>query len=54
MADNATLGQPILVNSAGMTIYLFVPDGNGDDECRARGIKANWPPVVADGTPVAG
>ena len=54
MADNATIGQPILVNSAGMTIYLFVPDGTSTTSAVPEGIKANWPPVVADGTPVAG
>ena len=26
-ADNTTIGQKILENSAGMTVYLFVPDG---------------------------
>ena len=53
-ADNATIGQPILVNAAGMTIYLFVPDGTATTSAVPEGIKANWPPVVADGTPVAG
>jgi predicted lipoprotein with Yx(FWY)xxD motif len=54
MADNAAIGQPILVNAAGMTIYLFVPDGTSTTSAVPEGIKANWPPVVADGTPVAG
>lgn len=53
-ADNATIGQKILVNSAGMTIYLFVPDGASTTSTVPDGIKANWPAVVADGTPVAG
>ena len=53
-ADNATLGQQILVNSAGMTIYLFEPDATATTSAVPAGIKANWPPVVADGTPVAG
>ena len=53
-ADNATLGQQILVNSAGMTLYLFEPDGTATTSAVPAGIKANWPPVVADGTPVAG
>ena len=53
-ADNATIGQKILVNSAGMTLYLFEPDGTATTSAVPAGIKANWPPVVADGTPVAG
>lgn len=53
-ADNATIGEQILVNSAGMTIYLFVPDGSATTSTVPEGIKANWPAVVADGTPVAG
>ncbi len=53
-ADNAAIGQPILVNSAGMTVYLFVPDGTSTTSAVPEGIKANWPAVVADGTPVAG
>jgi predicted lipoprotein with Yx(FWY)xxD motif len=53
-ADNATLGQQILVNSAGMTVYLFEPDATATTSAVPAGIKANWPPVVADGTPVAG
>lgn len=53
-ADNATIGQQILVNSAGMTVYLFVPDGTATTSTVPADIKANWPAVVADGTPVAG
>jgi predicted lipoprotein with Yx(FWY)xxD motif len=53
-ADNSTIGQQILVNSAGMTVYLFEPDGTATTSTVPAGIKANWPAVVADGTPVAG
>ncbi len=53
-ADNSAIGQTILVNSAGMTLYLFEPDGTATTSAVPAGIKANWPPVVADGTPVAG
>ena len=53
-ADNSTIGQQILVNSAGMTVYLFEPDGTATTSAVPDGIKANWPPVVADGTPVVG
>jgi predicted lipoprotein with Yx(FWY)xxD motif len=53
-ATNATIGQSILENSAGMTIYLFEPDGTATTSAVPAGIKANWPAVVATGTPVAG
>jgi predicted lipoprotein with Yx(FWY)xxD motif len=53
-AAASTIGQKILVNSAGMTLYLFEPDGTATTSAVPEGIKANWPPVVADGTPTAG
>ncbi len=53
-ADNASIGQKILVNEAGMTVYLFVPDASSKTSTVPAGIKANWPAVVAEGTPVAG
>lgn len=54
VADNATIGQEILVDSAGMTVYLFVPDGTATTSTVPDGVKAAWPAVVADGEPVAG
>ena len=53
-ADNATIGQKILVDSAGMTIYLFEPDGTSQTSTVPAAIKANWPAVVATGSAVAG
>jgi predicted lipoprotein with Yx(FWY)xxD motif len=53
-ADNATIGQEILVDSAGMTVYLFVPDGTATTSAVPDGLKAAWPAVVAEGEPVAG
>ncbi|RPI09647.1 MAG: hypothetical protein EHM63_04415 [Actinobacteria bacterium] len=53
-ADNATIGEEILVDSAGMTVYLFVPDGTSTTSAVPDGIKANWPPVTVTGDPVAG
>jgi predicted lipoprotein with Yx(FWY)xxD motif len=46
-ADNATIKQKILVDSAGMTLYLFEPDGTSKTSTVPAGIKANWPAVVA-------
>jgi predicted lipoprotein with Yx(FWY)xxD motif len=53
-ANNAKIGQPILVNGARMTVYLFMPDGTSKTSTVPAGIKANWPPVKASGTPTAG
>ena len=54
-ADNSTIGQKILVDSAGMTIYLFEPDGTSQTSTVPAGIKANWPAVVAtSGSAAAG
>ena len=53
-ADNAKIGQKILVDSAGMTIYLFEPDGTSQTSTVPAAIKANWPAVVATGSAVAG
>jgi predicted lipoprotein with Yx(FWY)xxD motif len=53
-ADNATIGQEILVDSAGMTVYLFVPDGTSTTSAVPDGIKAAWPAVTVTGDPVAG
>jgi predicted lipoprotein with Yx(FWY)xxD motif len=37
-----------------MTVYLFMPDGTSKTSTVPAGIKANWPPVKASGTPTAG
>jgi predicted lipoprotein with Yx(FWY)xxD motif len=52
LADSS-LGK-ILVDSKGMTLYMFTPDEAGGlptcyDDC-----AKNWPALVADGTPTAG
>ena len=49
VAENATIGQEILVDSAGMTVYLFVPDGTATTSAVPEAIKANWPPVIQTG-----
>ena len=54
VADNATIGEEILVDSAGMTVYLFVPDGTSTTSAVPDGVKAAWPAVVAEDEPVAG
>ena len=46
-ATNATLGQTILVDASGRTVYLFVPDGSSTRSTVPAAIKANWPAVAS-------
>ena len=43
----------ILVDAAGMTLYLFTKDEGSESVCYGD-CEANWPPLVVDGEPVAG
>jgi predicted lipoprotein with Yx(FWY)xxD motif len=43
----------VLVDSEGMTVYLFTPDEGTTSTCYG-GCEAAWPPVVAEGQPTAG
>ena len=54
IATNPTLGQQVLVDSKGMTLYLFVPDGAATQSTVPAEFKPNWPPVTTVGAPVAG
>jgi predicted lipoprotein with Yx(FWY)xxD motif len=51
LAENA-LGT-ILVDGSGMTLYGFTADTDGTPTCY-DGCAAAWPPLLADGTVVAG
>lgn len=51
---NATIGQPILVNSYGMTVYMFGPDGVGTTSTVHGSLRAAWPYVTWGGTVTAG
>lgn len=51
LAESA-LGS-ILVDGAGMTLYAFTPDTEGVSTCYDD-CAAAWPPLLADGDPVAG
>ena len=44
----------VLVDSEGMTVYLFTPDEGGTESTCYGGCEAAWPPVVAEGKPTAG
>ena len=52
VANNPKYGQ-ILVDSKGMTLYLFVKDSGSSSTCYAQ-CAVYWPPVLTDGTPQAG
>jgi predicted lipoprotein with Yx(FWY)xxD motif len=50
---DSNLGK-VLVAANGMTLYLFIPDAQGDPTCTAACAGA-WPPLtVADGAQVSG
>ena len=53
-ATNSTIGQQILVDSSGRTVYLFMPDGSSKTTTVPAAIKANWPPVKSTATPTVG
>jgi predicted lipoprotein with Yx(FWY)xxD motif len=43
----------VLVDSEGMTVYLFTPDEGTASTCYG-GCESAWPPVLAEGKPTAG
>src|SRR5262249_55428814 len=54
LASNSTIGQPLLVDATGKTIYYFVPDGTSTQSMVPAQFKPNWPPVTSMATPNAG
>jgi predicted lipoprotein with Yx(FWY)xxD motif len=46
---NATIGQPILVDSNGMTVYLFVPDAASTTSHVSGALRTAWPYVTWSG-----
>ncbi len=49
---NTGLGS-VLVNSAGMTLYMFGKDTGNQSTCTAA-CAQNWPPLLDNGTPTVG
>jgi predicted lipoprotein with Yx(FWY)xxD motif len=43
----------VLVDTEGMTLYMFDPDAQGDSTCYDDCATA-WPPLLVDGDPAAG
>jgi predicted lipoprotein with Yx(FWY)xxD motif len=55
VANSTVIGQPILVNSYGFTLYLFAPDGASTKSKVPPGpVKDAWPPVAWSGKPTVG
>jgi len=52
VASDPSLGK-FLVDSEGMTLYIFTKDGPDQSNCDAKCL-ANWPPLVSSGTPKVG
>ena len=52
LGQNATLGS-FLVDSKGMTLYLFTKDTPNTSNC-SGGCASYWPPLLTTGAPVAG
>lgn len=44
----------VLVDSEGMTVYLYTPDEGGTESTCYGGCEAVWAPVLAEGKPTAG
>jgi predicted lipoprotein with Yx(FWY)xxD motif len=51
-AEIGGLGN-VLVDSEGMTVYLYTPDKGSESTCYGE-CEAAWPPVLAEGKPTAG
>jgi predicted lipoprotein with Yx(FWY)xxD motif len=52
LGQNTTLGS-FLVDSKGMTLYIFTNDTPNTSNCNA-GCTGNWPPLLTSGAPTAG
>jgi len=52
MVKNATLGD-FLVDSKGMTLYLYTKDTPGVSNCSGKCLAA-WPALLTNGAPIAG
>jgi len=50
---NSKLG-PILADSQGRSLYLFEADTTTTSTCTTAGCVAEWPPLIANGSPQVG
>ncbi|MGO9874897.1 MAG: hypothetical protein ACLPVY_13975 [Acidimicrobiia bacterium] len=51
---NGKLDKLIVVNAAGRTVYMYLPDGSSKTSKVPAALKAAWPPVIVSGTVIAG
>lgn len=47
LAQNSKVGKSIIVTDAGLTVYLFAPDGTSKTSTVPAAIQQNWPAVEA-------
>jgi len=54
LVNNTSIGQPILVDANGMTVYLYTVDGANTTSAVNGGLRVAWPYVLWGGTPSVG
>jgi len=54
VAMNAALTKEIIVDGAGRTVYMYLPDGAGATSRVPAALKELWPPVLAPGAAIVG
>jgi predicted lipoprotein with Yx(FWY)xxD motif len=54
VVTNSKLGKPIIVDAAGKTVYMYVPDGSSATSKVPAALASLWPPVVVSGAVIAG
>jgi predicted lipoprotein with Yx(FWY)xxD motif len=47
LVQNPAVGGQIIVSDAGISLYLYEPDGSNQTSQVPAGIRSNWPAVVA-------
>ena len=53
-AANSKLAQQIIVDAAGLTVYMYVPDGSSTTSKVPTALAQAWPPVLVSGAVIAG
>jgi predicted lipoprotein with Yx(FWY)xxD motif len=51
---NVKLGKDIVVDAAGRTVYMYLPDGSSKTSKVPAALQTAWPAVVVSGTVIAG
>ncbi len=54
LAQNSRVGKQIIVTDAGMTVYMFEPDGASKTSTVPAAIQPNWPAVEAPNSATVG